>query len=178
MLPADCQIVAFAHQRDKAEAKHARGGSRRDATIRLARLHLPSRGQMSRSNAIVSADILSIDFEAFQGRIEQCPAARAFFTIDDGDVATGQVLDGLDTFWIAGSGNNPFFPHRECDDGNGVLGKKPSNLWKVRFTARFIAQMGARDVDAPVLQQLERLRTIAMRENQLDARRLQMMSQY
>ncbi len=94
----DCQIVAFAHQRDKAEGPNTRAAAlRRDATIRLARLHLLCRGQMSREQCdrIRGHSFPSI-FEAFQGRIEQCPAARAFFTIDDGDVATGQILDGLD----------------------------------------------------------------------------------
>ena len=81
-------------------------------------------------------------------------------------------------FGIAGRGDDPFLPYRESDHGDGVLGKHAANFGEIRFAARFIAQVRARDMDAAILQQLERLRAVAVRQHQLHAGGLQMVSQH
>ena len=78
---------------------------------------------------------------------------------------------------LPASSDDAFLPDRKSDHGHGVSWKHAADLRKVRLAARFIAQVGACDMDAAFLQQLERLRAVAMRQNQLHAGGLQVVRQ-
>jgi hypothetical protein len=81
-------------------------------------------------------------------------------------------------FGLPLSVNDTLFPHSECDHCNRIFWKHTLDLGHIRFSAGFIAQMRAPDVDTALFQQGERLRTVSMNQHQLYPGRLHVAAEH
>src|ERR1017187_9225060 len=115
MLLPNHQIVALAHQRNEVEPEHACHGPGCQATIHRARLHLPSGREMPQRQLVITPNAPRFDSRALQPRIQQSPAARPFFSIYDGNILPGKILNSADVFRVASCGQDTLFPNGKRD---------------------------------------------------------------
>src|SRR5579872_4255456 len=117
---------------------------------------------MSESNVLIAFHLAGGYTQALQIRVEKNTAAGAGFAVNDADTTAGEVLDILDVLGIAACGEDALFPHGIRDHGHGVSSEAAPDLGEIRFAAGVVAQMRACHVDTALLQQFQRLRTVAM----------------
>ena len=113
MLPANHQIVALAHQRQKTETERASRGARGDAGVRRAGLNLPGGRQMTLHFPFVALHLAVRNSQSLQVRVQQIPAARSSFAIHDAHIGPSKIFDAMQTLGIASRGYDTLFPHRE-----------------------------------------------------------------
>ena len=93
---ADDQIVTLGGERDEMEAEGPRGGSGGDAAVGFTLADGLRGGKVSRGDAAISGYSIRRNTGGAELLIENFPAARSFFAIDDADVFLGQVFYGRD----------------------------------------------------------------------------------
>ncbi len=135
----DHQIIPLADQRNEVQPKHACGGLGREATIHSARLHLPSCWEMARSGTIITPDATRGDSHLFQPRIEESPAAGTFFSIHDGNIFPGKIINASNALRVAPCREDTLFPDCKRDYSDGVFGKQTANLRQIGFASGFIS---------------------------------------
>lgn len=153
MLFPDHQVVALARQRDEVQPEHPCRRASRHAAIHCAGLHLPGRGEMARCEPFITTNIFGRDFQPFEPRVQQCPAAGAWFPIHNRDILSREVFHTVDGFRVPIRGHDTLFPNGKADHRDRVFWKQPSDFRQIGFTARLVSEVRPGDVNATFFEQ-------------------------
>src|SRR6185503_7615328 len=135
------EVISFAAEWDKIEAKGLGGRTRGNTTIGFPDKDGVRGSQMAIGDAFVAAKAFSGHTGGADKAVEESAATGATLAIHERNVSAMQIIDPSNVFWIARSDHEPLFPAGEGDNCHVLVYKLTADKGQVELAALGILQV-------------------------------------